>query len=54
MWNSPAYQATKLLRPKVIPLVSAVGVQEITDPERFAHEAKERLGESWSFVYQEA
>jgi endonuclease/exonuclease/phosphatase family metal-dependent hydrolase len=32
---------------------SAIGLQEITDPELFAREASSRLGKSWKFVHQE-
>ncbi len=31
--------------------VSAVAVQEITDPDDFAREASQRLGAAWRFVY---
>ena len=34
--------------------VSAVAVQEILDPARFAREAREHLGERWEFVWAEA
>ena len=33
---------------------SAIGLQEITDPERFTTEAKQRLGSAWDAVYQDA
>lgn len=32
---------------------SAIGLQEITNPDRFHHEARRRLGTSWDFVFQE-
>jgi endonuclease/exonuclease/phosphatase family metal-dependent hydrolase len=32
---------------------SAIGLQEITDTDRFAIEAKRRLGDSWDFVFQD-
>ena len=32
--------------------VSAIGLQEITAPKRFAREARARLGQSWRFVHQ--
>jgi len=31
---------------------SAVGLQEITDTDRFSLEAKRRLGDSWEFVFE--
>ena len=32
---------------------SAIGLQEITDTERFSTEAKRRLGDAWDFVFQD-
>lgn len=32
---------------------SAIGLQEITDTDRFATEAKRRLGDAWDFVFQD-
>ena len=32
---------------------SAIGLQEITDTDRFSVEAKRRLGDTWDFVYQD-